>query len=131
MRYALLALGALILSGCEPVPPQTSNGVSSKRLPERFIGIWAHQQEWCANSENIGVSERAPIRITATRLEGLENSCDVLSVATSSIGRAVVDFSCAGEGVLYTQRKHMSLAASGILYIANEGNSETEFSRCE
>ena len=122
---------ALILGNCEPVPPQTNNGVSSKLFPERFIGIWAHQREWCANSENIGFSERAPIRITATRLVGLENSCDVLKVATSSIGRVVVDFSCAGEGVLYTQRKHMSLAASGVLYIANEGNSETEFFRCE
>ncbi len=85
-------------------PPGPSSLAS--RGPRSFVGVWAANPAWCAQS----AGERRSIIVTPMRFEGHENSCDIARIDETPNGY-VATLTCAAEGRTTTERVHM--AASG------------------
>jgi hypothetical protein len=110
-----------------PVPP--ADGETSMPGPDagNFVGTWAARQEWCGNTTG---AER-PIRITTTRFEGYENTCNISQVRQRTTAyEALLD--CTAEGTTTQERVRMRVVDDRLTlsWLDRAGSSSTEFTRC-
>lgn len=140
-RIALILSGVALVAACGPsevnaptqparpvdtplanapaaAPPPGTAPLAPGAGPQNFIGRWAANVSWCSNTQG---AER-PIEITATRLEGYENSCAIDSIDQQADGY-IASLSCAAEGM--TNRERVRLSASGqtlrMTYLDRDG----------
>lgn len=107
-------------------------GGSGAADAQEWTGIWAAEPDWCRFADRIGVASPAPIRITATVSDGLENSCDIAK--TKRLGTMTVwhqRLSCMGEGVAYETERLLHLSGPDVLWIFGDGGEPVRFTRCQ
>ena len=100
---------------------------SANAGPPSYVGRWAAQPEWCRNKP--GNTDELPIRFTARRMDGFENTCRFDRVRGGP-GLWRIDATCQGEGM--TERRQMELRVDGAtLRLKDRGDSAaTRFTRC-
>ncbi|HEV2083374.1 MAG TPA: hypothetical protein VGR32_13105 [Brevundimonas sp.] len=113
----------------EPSPVPPVDGETSVPGPNagNFVGAWAAQASWCANTSG---PER-PIRITTTTFEGYENSCRISRVQqVNTAYEALLD--CTSEGTTTQERVRMRVADDRLTlsWLDRAGSSSSEFVRC-
>ncbi len=108
----------------EPVaPPPTAGGT-----PASFVGVWSANQAWCSNAEATG--DGVPIRISTTRFEGYENSCDILAVREDG-GVYDADLSCTAEGETSEEIIRMLVNGDAMdLTYVSRGGGKVILQRC-
>lgn len=94
--------------GSAPAPPSPpgANPAMPGSGPATFVGTWAAETSWCANT----TGDRRPITITTMRFEGYENSCAISSLDQVADGYEAT-LACQSEGV--TTRERIRLTAQG------------------
>ena len=107
-----------------PIPGRTPT--MPGRGPTSFVGRWAAQASWCANTRG----PQRPIQITTTRFEGYENGCDITEIGEVQ-GGYVAYVTCQAEGETNSERLRMSVA-SDILTLTwiDRSDMRTELKRC-
>lgn len=91
------------------VPPPGVGPIMPGSGPQSFVGRWAADAAWCANTQG---AER-PIEITTTRFEGYENSCAITSLDEVATGYQA-GLSCEAEGQTSTERVRMSVQGESL-----------------
>jgi hypothetical protein len=94
--------------------------------PATFVGTWAAEAGWCANT----TGDRRPITITPMRFEGYENSCAITSLDQVVEGYEAT-LACQSEGA--TARERIRLSAQGEtlrLTWLNRDNAVVLLHRC-
>jgi len=132
IQIRLLALAALALAGCgqaktnpptepaapivtpeaespPPTPPPGVGSIMPGSGPQTFIGRWAANARWCANTQG---AER-PIEISTLRFEGYENSCGILSITQVADGYEAA-LACAAEGQTSSERIRMAVQGDAM-----------------
>lgn len=140
---ALAVLSVLFLAACgeraevnpptEPAPPVTPPGPVEPMAEERpgtgaptFIGDWAADPTWCAAPQG----ERRPIRITATRFLGYENTCDIADVTEVGVSYEA-RLACVSEGQSNTERVRMTVKDNTLtLDYLDRGGVPVELTKC-
>lgn len=61
-------------------------------------GVWSHQPEWCALSNQIGAVTPAPIRLTRAGLRGYENRCTVAQEVDLGLNATRLRLNCRSTG---------------------------------
>ena len=139
-RYLILPAAVLALAACEPAaeapeapPAEPSAGapVTPEPTPEpiptpaAYVGAWAADPAWCENT----TGPERPVRITATRFEGYENSCDMTEVQPAD-GGWTATFTCQAEGMTNVESVDMRPSGDQLeLTWIGSGQSVT-FTRC-
>lgn len=109
----------------ETPPPAPGQPVPT---PANFVGLWAADPAWCGNTPATG--DRVPIRITATRFEGYENHCDILSVREAQ-GVYDADLRCTSEGTTSDQAIRMLVDGDNLdLTYVSAGGGKVQLKRC-
>lgn len=94
--------------------------------PRNFVGRWAADVSWCANTSG---AER-PIEITTTRFEGYENSCAIDDIQQVSDGYEA-DLTCMAEGSAARERVRMSVTGQAMrLTWLNRDNALINLTKC-
>lgn len=96
-----------------------------------WAGVWAFDPAWCANADRIGAASPAPVRLTADRFEGLENTCRITAaeqVGMQSAWRLV--FVCQSEGETYDEETLIMLDGRDTLYRWDGVGAPLAFTRC-
>ena len=139
-RYLILSAAVLALAACEPAaeapeapPAEPSAGapVTPEPTPEpiptpaAYVGAWAADPAGCENT----TGPERPVRITATRFEGYENSCDMTEVQPAD-GGWTATFTCQAEGMTNVESVDMRPSGDQLeLTWIGSGQSVT-FTRC-
>ena len=137
-RYLILSAAVLALAACEPAaeapeapPAEPSAGApetpepTSEPTPAAYVGAWAADPAWCENT----TGPERPVRITATRFEGYENSCDMTEVQPAD-GGWTATFTCQAEGMTNVESVDMRPSGDQLeLTWIGSGQSVT-FTRC-
>ena len=139
-RYLILPAAVLALAACEPAaeapeapPTEPSAGapVTPEPTPEpiptpaAYVGAWAADPAWCEYT----TGPERPVRITATRFEGYENSCDMTEVQPAD-GGWTATFTCQAEGMTNVESVDMRPSGDQLeLTWIGSGQSVT-FTRC-
>jgi hypothetical protein len=118
MRGAVLT-GILMLAG------------GAAQADEPWTGIWAADPAWCVWADRVGSHNPAPIEITETEVNGLENFCAITSV--TQIGqmnawRLVLE--CSSEGDTYDDATLVMLESRDILWRWFGAGEPVRFTRC-
>jgi hypothetical protein len=109
-----------------PTPPPGVGSIMPGSGPQTFVGRWAANAAWCANSQG---SEQ-PIAITTTRFEGYENSCGILSISQVAEGYEAA-LACASEGQTSSERIRMAVQGESMrLTWLNRNNAVISLARC-
>lgn len=96
--------------------------------PDSFVGTWAVNADWCANTP--GATDQVPIRITTERFEGLENRCDIIGINQAG-GSYDVTLSCEAEGMTSQELVNMRVAQDRLtLTYTDRGNQPVQLVRC-
>lgn len=90
-------------------PPAPEQPTSPGAGPASFVGLWAADPAWCANTAG---AER-PIAISLTRFEGYENGCDIDSV-DETLGGYDVGLTCEAEGQTTSERARMVVSGDRL-----------------
>lgn len=85
-----------------PTPPGVGPALPGAG-PASFVGRWAGQAAWCANTRGA----EAPITITPLRFEGYENSCAITSLEQVRDSYELT-LACEAEGVVGRERVRLS-----------------------
>ncbi len=97
-----------------------------------WTGVWAADPAWCQNADVIGESESAPVRLSAAKIEGLENTCDITNVSPTGVGQSWrIDQSCWAEGYNYRYSELIVLDHAGDLHRLGQEGVLSSFVRCE
>ena len=136
-RYLILSAAVLALAACEPAaeapeapPAEPSAGApetpepTSEPTPAAYVGAWAADPAWCENT----TGPERPVRITATRFEGYENSCDMTEVQPAD-GGWTATFTCQAEGMTNVESVDMRPSGDQLELTWGSGQSVT-FTRC-
>ena len=139
-RYLILPAAVLALAACEPAaeapeapPAEPSAGApvtleptpTPEPTPAAYVGAWAADPAWCENT----TGPERPVRITATRFEGYENSCDMTEVQPAD-GGWTATFTCQAEGMTNVESVDMRPSGDQLeLTWIGSGQSVT-FTRC-
>lgn len=109
----------------EPVPTADA-AVRPGTGPASFVGRWAANADWCANTTG---AER-PIEITPTRFEGYENSCLIQEVTEAGDGWTAV-LICEAEGQMRRERIQVAVRDTVMdLTYADRGGANVKLARC-
>ena len=109
-----------------PTPPPGVGSIMPGSGPQTFVGRWAADAGWCANAQG---AER-PIEITATRFEGYENSCSIVSITQVADGYEAA-LACASEGQTMSERVRMSVQGDAMrLTWLNRNDAVVSLVRC-
>jgi predicted small lipoprotein YifL len=107
-------------------PPPGVGSIMPGSGPQTFVGRWAANAAWCANTQG---AER-PIEITTTRFEGYENSCGILSISQVSDGYQA-SLACTAEGQTANERIRMAVQGDAMrLTWLNRNNAVVSLVRC-
>lgn len=97
-----------------------------------WAGIWTRNLDWCGNTEEIGFSETAPIRITPKEIHDLENFCEIATAMPLGVGQSwQLDLACSAEGYEYRDSQLMILNGAGELTLIGAGGFGITLKRCE
>lgn len=100
---------------------------ASAGAAEPWEGLWAADPAWCA-----GGGEGAPVRITASAFEGLENRCEIAGIQPLGVGRSWrADLLCTGEGMTDRTSELFLLDSDGALVRYTEDGLAIRMTRCE
>lgn len=109
-----------------PTPPPGVGSIMPGSGPQTFVGRWAANTGWCANPAG---AER-PIRITASRFEGYENSCDITNIRQLTDGYEAA-LTCLGEGQTSNERVRLSVQGDAMrLTWLNRNDAAVSLVRC-
>lgn len=109
-----------------PTPPPGVGSIMPGSGPQTFVGRWAANAAWCANTRG---AERA-IKITPLRFEGYENSCGIQSITQVSDGYEAA-LACAAEGQTASERIRMAVQGDSMrLTWLNRNNAVVSLVRC-
>lgn len=98
---------------------------------EPFEGIWAAEPDWCAFADRIGSHDPAPVRITATEIAGLENTCHITAIeARPDENLWHLTLACEGEGQTYDERTTLMLGDENTLWRWYGAGEPLRFTRC-
>lgn len=133
---ALAACGEPTNPPTEPADPVTAaptvdptEPVRPGDGPDSFVGSWAANADWCANTS--ATTDQVPIRITAERFEGYENRCDITAIEQSGDSYDAV-LSCETEGMTSQERVNMRAVEDHLtLTYADRGGEPVQLVRCE
>jgi hypothetical protein len=147
MRSALILGVWFALAGCgrgeganpptEPADPLTtpeatapaagpaSDPVMPGTGPASFVGRWAADARWCANTQG---AERAVV-ITPFRFEGYENACDLADVAQVA-GGYEARLQCVAEGQARTERARFTVSGQTLDIAWLDRNQRTRLLKC-
>jgi hypothetical protein len=100
---------------------------------EPWEGIWAYDPDWCQFAGRIGSHAPAPIEITATEVNGLENFCDVAAVTPGPGGNPwwSLTLDCAAEGDTYDAATLLMLENPDTLWRFDGAGAPVRFTRCK
>jgi hypothetical protein len=119
MKFAGAFVGFLLL------------GTTAANAANPIAGIWAGDPAWCAFKSQIGTHDPAPIRITETGIEGMENRCTIQHVAPLATKSAwSVTEKCSGEGSSYVENDVYMIDGDGKLLQFSDGILTT-FTHCK
>ncbi|MFN4287264.1 MAG: hypothetical protein ACK4E3_02055 [Brevundimonas sp.] len=90
----------LALAACTDAP----SGAPEPAPRLAFVGTWAADAQWCANTAM--TTDRVPVRISETRFEGYENSCDIIALDETGEGWDA-QMICMAEGMEYRHTVRM------------------------
>lgn len=109
-----------------PTAPPGVGAIMPGAGPVSFVGRWAANRAWCANPRG---AER-PIEISATRFEGYENSCGILSVNQVADGYEA-GLACSAEGQTSRERVRLSVQGEALeLTWLNRNSATVSLVRC-
>jgi hypothetical protein len=98
---------------------------------EPWEGIWAAEKDWCRYADEIGSHFPAPIKITSSRVLGIENACDITRVKRINQFRAwIIDMACEGEGLQYDDREIFLITRDDLLLRYTMDSFAIEMHRC-
>ncbi|MCA0318641.1 MAG: hypothetical protein LCH88_11305 [Proteobacteria bacterium] len=123
LNALLIALAALVA-----IPGGWSYAVAQSASEPGYVGRWAAQAGWCRNRP--GTTGELPIRLTASGMEGLENSCRFTRIEGGSPEWRVTR-TCQVEGM--TQRDRIVLRREGSslrMSFPGQGGESVLFVRC-
>lgn len=107
-------------------PKETEAGSRPGTGAASFVGRWAANTAWCANTSG---AERA-IEITPTRFEGYENSCMIVSVDERP-GGWTASLRCDSEGQTRHERVQVAVTDNILdLTYPDRGGSTVKLTRC-
>lgn len=107
-------------------PEETDAGNRPGSGAASFVGRWAADASWCANT----TGAEQPIEITPTRFEGYENSCLIASVDERS-GGWTVNMRCESEGQTRSERVQVAVTDNILdLTYPDRGGSNVKLTRC-
>jgi len=97
-----------------------------------WVGIWTAEPEWCQWAHLVGSHNPAPIQITQTEVNGLENFCDVKSVDEIQPGGAwTLALDCSSEGDTYSDQTLLMLEDNDTLWRWFGAGAPVRFTRCK
>lgn len=100
--------------------------------PPAWTGVWAAEPEWCRYAGQIGSHNPAPILITGTTVEGLENFCDITRVRGNDGYRYwELALTCHAEGDHYEETTLLMLEDENTLWRWFGAGAPLRFTRCE
>lgn len=106
MRLGLIAGVALMVAGCQPpadgqasdAAPATPAGTRATQpsgpVVPAFVGHWAAEPSWCANT----LGPERPIVVSQTQFDGYENTCQIQDLVEAESGWTAT-FNCQAEGI--------------------------------
>ncbi len=138
-----LSAAALALAACgEPGDPQTESAASVSTVPtidptepvrpgdgpDSFVGTWAANADWCANTS--AMTDQVPIRITTDRFEGYETRCDITAIEQAGDSYDVT-LACEAEGMTSRERVNMRVVEDRLtLTWSDRGGEPVQLMRC-
>jgi len=97
-----------------------------------WVGIWAAEPDWCQYADRIGSHNPAPIEITETELNGLENFCAITGVKGNDDYRYwELSMMCSAEGSTYDETALLMLDGEDTLWRWYGVGDPARFTRCE
>lgn len=114
------------ITGPAAEPPKDTGGPRPGTGAASFVGRWAADPAWCANTSG---AERA-IEITPTRFDGYENDCMIVSVDERP-GGWTANLRCESEGQTRHERVQVAVADSvlDLTYLDRDG-AAVKLTRC-
>jgi len=98
---------------------------------EPWEGIWAAEKDWCQYADDIGSHDPAPVKITPSRLSGLETACDITRVKRIDQLQAwIIDMACSGEGQQYDDRELFLITRDALLLRYTMDGFAIQMHRC-
>ncbi len=105
--------------------------VPALAAPPDWAGIWAAEPAWCQWADRVGSHDPAPIELTETEVNGLENFCEIRGVNRIGFDRAwVLDLACSSEGDEYDDRTLLMLETPDILWRWYGAGEPVRYTRC-
>lgn len=96
-----------------------------------WAGIWAYDPSICQWADQIGETDPAPMGISEQQIRGLENTCDITSVADSGVGASwILTLSCSGEGEQYQATTILMLENPDTLWRWYGRGAPGRYTRC-
>ena len=109
-----------------PTPPPGVGTVMPGSGPQTFVGRWAANVAWCANTEG----PQRPIEITTLRFEGYENSCGIVAVSQVADGYEA-SLACAAEGRTSSERIRLAVQGDSLRVTwMNRNDAVVRLTRC-
>lgn len=138
MRNALLlSTVVLTLAACQPstsqddaagagdAPAGTTAPPAGGEAPPAYIGRWAAEASWCANT----LGPERPIEVTATEFRGYENTCQITDLATTDAGWTAT-FVCQAEGQTTSQPVQLEANGERLKLTWQDDGYDIEWRRC-
>lgn len=143
LRLTLALPLIVVLAACDnsPKPPATQAPAATQPATQApaaptlasaaaaapLFGTWAAVPADCAT---------AAVTISATRLEGVENQCDVTALADNGDGTFTASLACTGEGQIASESVQMTpvFAPTGegvVLNYLDRGDKKVTLLRCK
>ena len=108
-----------------PAAPSPTGPVIPGTGPASFVGRWAVDARWCANTQG---AERAVV-ITPFRFEGYENSCDLADIQQVA-GGYEARLRCQAEGQMRQERARFTVSGQTLDIAWLDRNQQVKLLRC-
>ena len=93
-------------------------------------GVWSADPAWCDRADRIGSVTPAPIRLTASTLEGYENTCQIGEIEqVGELPAFRLGLTCTAEGSTYDDAFVGLLEGPDVLWLL-WGRDPVKFTRC-
>lgn len=134
-RVLIIGLTAALLAACD-APTESSSSADAPvdievpaepASPPAYVGTWAFDPVWCTDQ-----TDGFPVTLTATRLEGWENRCDMTNITSTPEGGWTADLTCTAEGTEVQERLAMTPIGEQLAlnWLDRPGAEATLFTRC-
>jgi len=108
------------------------SGLKAVAQTPDWVGIWAAEQEWCQWADRVGSHNPAPIEITKTQVNGLENFCEITSVIDTGMYNAwTLALACSAEGETYDEVTMVMVDRTDTLWRWFGVGEPVRFTRCK